>query len=194
MVAIIIIAIAVIALFIIIIALARNSSKNPSVSVQKKAALSQEQTESLNGARSQLTATRMTLSRIKDTQVSTAGNAACEAIDKVLTTLKEKPDKIQTTRQLFNYYLPTMSKVVSKYQRIEASGTMEPEMPGKVTEYLNNVKQAMDTLYDGLFDNDKLNLEVDIEAMNIAVKRDGLLDDEDFKNLSATVEVPDING
>jgi len=43
----------------------------------------------------------------------------------------------------------------------------------------------MENLYEGLFDNDKLNVTVDMEAMTIAIKRDGLLDDEDFKNLTS---------
>ena len=193
MIIIIIIAVViVIALFILIIALGRSSSKNPSVSESRKAQLSQEQAESLSSARSLLTSTRMTLSRIQDSQISSNGNTACDSIDKVLLTLKEKPEKIQTTRQLFNYYLPTMNKVAAKYQRIEASGTMEPEMPGKVKDYFNNIKEAMDNLYEGLFDNDKLNMTVDIEAMTIAVKRDGLLDEEDFRNLSASEDIPDI--
>jgi len=168
-----------------IVAFARkagNTATNPSVQVNK-VSLTQEQAQSINDARSRLTSARMTLSRIKDPEINKAGNAACDSIEKVLHTLKDKPEKIQTTRQLFNYYLPTIDKVVSRYQRIEASGVDNPQMPEKLKAYLKNVNDAMGNLYDGLFDNDKLNVEVDIEAMTIAIKRDGLLDDEDFKNI-----------
>ena len=173
---------------IMIVIFARKASNMQQSPVQtKKASLSQEQSESLNNARSVLTNARMTLSRISDQEINKAGNRACEAIEKVLHTLKEKPEKIQTTRQLFNYYLPTLDKVVSRYQRIESSGTVEPGMPEKVRGYLDNVTEAMGNLYEWLFDNDKLNVEVDMEAMTIAIRRDGLLDDEDFKNLKAEV-------
>lgn len=54
------------------------------------------------------------------------------------------------------------------------------DMPAKVTNYLNDVRSAMDNLYEGLFDNDKLNMEVDMEAMKLAIMRDGLLNDSEI--------------
>ena len=183
----IIIVIVIIVLSILIIGLARKSgseSAAPSSVIQKDNPLTKEQSDSLNAANSLLTETRMTLSRIQDAEITEAGVKATNSIEKVLQTLREKPEKIQTTRQLFNYYLPTMNKVVSKYQRIEASGVDNPNMPENLKQYLANIEAAMNNLYEGLYDNDKLNVEVDMEAMTIAIKRDGLLDEEDFKNLT----------
>ncbi len=142
-----------------------------------KKKLTQEQSESITMAFSQLSSIRMTIARIKDTSIVQSGNDACASIERVIQTLKDKPEKIQTSRQLFNYYLPTMKKVIAKYQRIEMSEVDNADMPAKVTNYLNDVRLAMDNLYEGLFDNDKLNLEVDMEAMKLAIMRDGLLED-----------------
>lgn len=179
--------IAVIVLSILIVMFARKASQEsaaPQSVVKRSEPLTKEQEESLRGANSLLLSSRMTLSRIQDREISETGIRACSSIEKVLHTLKEKPEKIQTTRQLFNYYLPTMDKVLSKYQRIEESGVDNPEMPENLKKYLGDIDTAMDKLYDGLFDNDKLHVAVDMEAMTIAIKRDGLLDDEDFKDLT----------
>ena len=182
----IIVVIVAIVLALLIFYFARKASTSPKgKAVSEKKELTSEQAENIQQARSQLTNTRMILSRLKDTEISHTGLKSCEAIEKVLQTLKEKPEKIQTSKQLFNYYLPTLEKVISKYQRIEASGVENAEMPEKLKNYLADVTKAMDNLYEGLFDNDKLNVAVDMEAMTIAIKRDGLLDDEDFQTLSS---------
>ena len=184
----------VIVLSVLIIAFARKASTEsvaPASAVKKDTSLTKEQSESLNAANSQLTNIRMTLARIEDKEISDAGIKAAASIEKVLQALREKPEKIQTTRQLFNYYLPTMDKVVTKYQRIEASGVDNPEIPDNLKNFFVNIDSAMENLYEGLYDNDKLNVAVDMEAMTMAIKRDGLLDEEDFKNLTSdgTLEI-----
>ena len=140
-----------------------NSSTAPSTSSkQQKQTLTQEQNESLQQAGSQLVNIRMTLSRVQDSEIRQKGNDVCSSIEKVLRTLKEKPEKIQTTRQLFNYYLPTLEKVVSRYQRIEQSNVENEQMTEKLKNYLTDVRNAMNNLYEGLYDNDKLNVAVDL--------------------------------
>lgn len=166
---------------------AGNSNSSSAVSAPKQT-LTPEQSESLQKAQSSLVDVRMTLSRLKDRDISSTGNEAAASIEKVLHALKEKPEKIQTTRQLFNYYLPTLQKVVSRYQRIESSGVDNPDIPEKLKKYLSDVKEAMASLYEGLYDNDKLHVEVDMEAMTMAIKRDGLLDEEDFAGLQDKTE------
>ena len=42
----------------------------------------------------------------------------------------------------------------------------------------NSETKAMEKQYNGLFDDDKLDLSVDMEALTLACKRDGLLEDE----------------
>ena len=104
--------------------------------------------------------------------------AISRVIDKILQTLREKPDKIPNTRQFFNYYLPTLKEVLNKYKRIEDSGVEHTDMTRKVSNYLTDCKNAMDKQYEGLFANDILDMTVDMEAMKQAVKRDGLASEE----------------
>jgi len=161
----------------------QESPAAPQASLNKKSPLTAQQSADLKNASSRLTRVRMTLSRFGDKSLADAGIEACESIDRVLQTLKEKPEKIQTTRQLFNYYLPTLEQVVHRYQKLEASGVDNPEIPKNIRTYFSDIKAAMESQYESLFDNDKLNVAVDMEAMTIALKRDGLLEEEDFKDL-----------
>lgn len=183
---------AVVIVFLIIF-LARRSGQQSAAAGPSSTApvLTPEQVKSLDQARSQLVNARMIISRMKDPQLSQSGLEACSSMEKVLQTLRQKPEKIQTTRQLFNYYIPTFEKVVTRYQRIESGEVDQEQVPEKLENYFSNVKDAMANLYEGLFDNDKLNMTVDMEAMTIAIKRDGLLDEEDFE-VTPSGEIPDI--
>lgn len=55
---------------------------------------------------------------------------------------------------------------------------MNPELAGPVMECLGNIKSAMDKQYQNLFEDDKLDLTVEMEALTLACKRDGLLDSD----------------
>ena len=171
--------IAIIVILIVVLVLASKAGKNtsnPATSVNG-VKLDQEQSDTIKKGRSELLAIRMLVSKIKDSSITGAASPVCAGMDKILQTLKEKPDKIQTSRQFLNYYLPTVKEVLTKYQRMEASGVDIHDMPEKVTAFLNDVQEAMDNLYESLFASDVLNLEVNMEAMTLAIRRDGLLDD-----------------
>ena len=171
---------AILGILVLIIALARKGGNSTSEPAAVKQEPVPEQKKALDEAHSRLVNIRMTISRIQDSELSKAGVSACSAIDRVLSTLKDKPEKISDCRQLFNYYLPTMEKVVDRYQRMEAGKVENEKIPEKLKQYFQDVTQAMDNLYDGLYDSDKLNMAVDMEAMTIAIKRDGLLEEEDL--------------
>ena len=60
-----------------------------------------------------------------------------------------------------------------------AETDLTEEINRKVTDYLVDIREALQKLNTKLFDNDKLDMSVEMEAMTIAFKRDGLLDDPD---------------
>ena len=159
----------------------KKAAETRATSVNKEQ-LTKEQSDLIQKARSDLLAIRMVNSKIKDSEITEAASNVCSSAEKNLQTLKEKPEKIQTNRQLFSYYLPTLRSVLTKYQTLEAGGAETGDMPANLKNYLTDVNTALTNQYNSLFDNDKLNVEVDMEAMTMAIKRDGLLDDEaDFK-------------
>ena len=170
---------AIVALIVISVVLAvRSSSGNTGKDKKNKASLDAEQLAILSKGRENLMELRRLVMRVKNLEVHHKANEICNVADKILQTLKQKPEKIQTTRQFFNYYLPTLGEILSKYQRIEASGVPHEEMTNKVNSYLVDIKRAMDKQYENLFADDMLDMTVEMEAMKMAVKRDGLISDE----------------
>ena len=138
--------------------------------------LSDENAEILSKGRKDLMTLRRSVLGIKNIDIRKKGNDICASIDKIIQTLKDKPEKIQSARRVFNYYLPTLGDVLSKYRTLENNGIPGDEKLVAVGNCLDDIKAAMDKLYSNLFESDILDMTVDIEAMKLAVKRDGLSD------------------
>jgi hypothetical protein len=101
----------------------------------------------------------------------------CGSIDRLLQGLREKPGKIAGSRQCLNYYLPTLKEVMFNYKNLEDKNQLADEMTVKAITFLGDVDSALGRHYDNLYDEDKLIMEVDMEAMTIDLKRNGLLED-----------------
>ena len=67
-----------------------------------------------------------------------------------------------------------------KYQRMEQGRVVDSEMTDKVLYYLQDIHVALEKQYQNLFEDDLLDLTVEMEAMTMACKRDGLLTDREM--------------
>ena len=142
--------------------------------------LSPEQEEILKKGRSNLSQLRIMAMRVRSTPIRTKATTICGSVEKILNVLREKPESIPAVRQFLNYYLPTLGEIITKYERVERSGVDLQDMTAKVSEYLDKIAAAMDKQYENLFQSDFLDMTVEMEAMTMACKRDGLLSDEEF--------------
>lgn len=104
----------------------------------------------------------------------------CRIVTRISETLKERPENVPNVRKFYSYYLPTLAGILTKYQRIEESGT-GAEFAGKVAGYLDDIKIAMQRLHSNLFEDDMLDMTVEMEVMTNACKQDQLLSDENFE-------------
>ena len=132
----------------------------------------------LTKARSELMELRRSQLRIRNKEIASLCREITDIGDKILSVLKQKPDSVASVRQFLNYYLPTLGKILGTYVRMEESGSMTDELTGNTVTHLGEIRKAMEKQYNNLFDNDKLDLSVDMEALTLACKRDGLLEDE----------------
>ena len=121
---------------------------------------------------------------VKDSGVRTISMETCSVIEKILKELKEQPENIADVRQFLNYYLPTQGKILKKYVHLENNGIPSGELKEHTRGYLADIKHAMEKQYKNLFEDDLLDLSVEMKALTLACKRDGLLTEEDFKTQS----------
>jgi len=142
--------------------------------------LTDEQNEILKTGRAHLMDIRRRIPYIQNIPIRTVSGKICDEADKILKTLRKKPELIVRVRQFLNYYLPTLSSILEKYIRLEQSGVAADNTSEMTLEHLIDIKHAMERQYEALFDDDKLDLTVEMEALKIACLRDGLLTEEDF--------------
>lgn len=142
--------------------------------------LTDEQNEILKSGRAHLMDIRRRIPYIQNIPIRTVSGKICDEADKILKTLRKKPELIVRVRQFLNYYLPTLSSILEKYIRLEQSGVAADNTAEMTLEHLIDIKHAMERQYEALFDDDKLDLTVEMEALKIACLRDGLLTEDDF--------------
>lgn len=134
----------------------------------------------LAGGRADLMELRRMTMRIKDGEIRSRCEEICSRVDRILRTLREKPSGIARVRQFFNYYLPTLGKILETYVRVEAGGTPAAETAKNTMACLGDIKLAMEKMYDNLFADDILDLSVEMEVLAQVCRRDGLISDRGF--------------
>lgn len=144
---------------------------------EEKAVRSSEQ---LQAGRSGLVTLRMRCARIRDNGISELGSQICERIAAILTALKEQPEDIGKAGMLFSYYIPTIDKILMKYEQLERSGTGSDSLRNTTVTCLSDVKAAMEKLYAKIFEDEILDLSVEMAALTQICKQQGLLNDGDF--------------
>lgn len=144
---------------------------------KKKTDSDSDRTVLLQQGRSDLLELRQFTLRIHDQRIRRSGEEVCRVVEKILTALKEQPEDIPKVRQLFSYYLPTFGGILQRYVRLEQSGVSAEGDAERVAVCLNSIQTAMSKIYDSLYDDDKLDLTVEMETLKQFCKQDGLLAD-----------------
>ncbi|MBQ9912452.1 MAG: 5-bromo-4-chloroindolyl phosphate hydrolysis family protein [Firmicutes bacterium] len=160
----------------------------------EKKALSYEQKKAVDDTKSLLNRIRINSVRINDPKIRNDFTEICASSEKILSYLKDDPTDFQTGRRVINYYTSSVAEIESKFIKLQDSGTDIGDTPDKLKKNLEEIKGALVKLYNNLFEDDKLDLTVEMKALSIALKRDGLVDDsfakiaEDFALGKATEE------
>lgn len=152
--------------------------KKPKVGPETEKAA--KRNETLTEARNRVMSVRRTCMAIKNVEIRNSGIKVCMKTDKILGVFRQKPALISENRQFFSYYLPMFGSIVEKYERVEKGSVADREMTEKVLEHLKELESAFEKQYRSLYAGDMLDLSVEMEAMSIACKRDGLISDGDF--------------
>ena len=170
-------AIAVLTVVILIFALHKPSG-GAAEQKEPKPDLSKENEALLTQARSNLAQLRAMAARIRSPQIRAKCTPICDTAGKILKALREQPEDIPTVRKFFNYYLPTLGKILTKYEYLERSHAPLEEMNEKVSGYLDQIQSAMERQYANLFEDDLLDMTAEMQTMTAVCRKDGLLTDD----------------
>ena len=113
--------------------------------------------------------------RVKNQEIRASSESVCHVIQQILGALKEQPEDIPKARQLFSYYLPTLGGILQRFVHLEQSGVPAADSTEKVISGLSTIRIAMEKLYASLFEDEKLDLTVEMEVLKQLCQQDGLL-------------------
>lgn len=128
-----------------------------------------------------------------------AANAALpgEAISEKLSRLEEvttgifayveqRPAKLTEIRRFIDYYLPTTVKLVKSYQEFESQPETASTAAAKqeILATLDTISTAFETLLDGLYQDDTIDISTDISVLKTMLAQEGLMGNDFGKKRS----------
>lgn len=102
---------------------------------------------------------------------------------KIFEVVEQRPGKLPEIRRFMDYYLPTTIKIVTAYHEFEENpkqGDNIQSAKQEIEEILDTINAAFETLLDGLYEEETLDISTDISALRTMLAREGLAG-SDFK-------------
>ena len=119
---------------------------------------------------------------IDDAAVSNELLAIESIMSKIQAQLKDETKatkRISQVDQFFEYYMPTVVKILNSYRRIEThelTGDNATETKKRVSEALPFIKRAFEKELDYMFTDEMLDITTDIDVLESMLSKDGLID------------------
>ena len=149
--------------------------------MQAETAKARDISPQLRQGGSDLTELRRMCAKVKDTEIRSLGEAVAKRADMILQELKKQPGEAPKLSRFFNYYLPTLGKIIGKYAQLEASGVVTENVRENTARCLRDLSAALEKQHTELFKNDILDLSVEMAALTMTCQRDGLISGEELK-------------
>lgn len=118
---------------------------------------------------------------IEDEKVSAQIVHLEEVTTKIVNCVVETPSKRTQVRKFFNYYLPTVLKLLNAYDRMDETGISGVNIDGtkgKVEEMMDTALASFDKQLDALYADEALDISSEIKVMENMFAAEGIKDDE----------------
>lgn len=105
-------------------------------------------------------------------------------INKIIDTVDKKHSKFKNIDNLFDYYLPILVKIVTRYDEIENQELSSKEGKKFIESADNMIKEANDSfkkLLDSLYQSDIVDADAEMKVFNTMLKSDGLSNEIEIK-------------
>jgi len=119
---------------------------------------------------------------VEDETVQKDLNDINSITDKIIATVVKNPKKGKQVNNFFDYYLPVVVKIVTRYDEIEnqklvsKDGKKFIEKAGKM---IGEAKNAFQNILASLYESDIVDADAEMKVFNSMIKADGI-GDEDF--------------
>lgn len=102
-----------------------------------------------------------------------------ETSDQILDYVYEHEQAASNMRKLVNYYLPTVEKLLGRYQDIQDSDVLNVvESKEKIVSIVETTARAFKKQLESLFDTDTLDINSEVKVLEQIYVKEGLIDPE----------------
>ncbi|MDR0838193.1 MAG: 5-bromo-4-chloroindolyl phosphate hydrolysis family protein [Oscillospiraceae bacterium] len=127
--------------------------------------------------------------KIEDLAISSKIERIGMTSAKIFEAVKDNPEKLPQIRRFMNYYLPTTLKLLRSYVTLEKQGIRGENITSakdSIDRVLGTLAAGFEQQLDQLFRSDVMDISSDIEVLENMMSRDGLSDDNPFRQQTST--------
>lgn len=102
-----------------------------------------------------------------------------DLVRRMLQAVADDPDKAGRMRKFMNYYLPTIVKLLQSYRTMKRRGVSYSEMTAtreNLIHALDMILQASQKQLDAMYQDNILDMSMDIDVLEQMLKRDGYME------------------
>lgn len=107
-----------------------------------------------------------------------------ETINKILEEVQKKPKKEKSLNNFFDYYLPVLIKITTRYDEIEntrLTSKDEKSFMIKAEKIIKDTNRAFKTILSNLYQKDIMDTDADMKVYELMMKADGIVEDNIIK-------------
>lgn len=108
-----------------------------------------------------------------------------ETINKILEEVEKNPKKEKSLNNFFDYYLPVLIKITTRYDEIENTRLTSKDEKAFMTKAQNLIKdtnKAFKTILSNLYQKDIMDTDADMKVYELMMKADGIVEDNIIKS------------
>lgn len=108
-----------------------------------------------------------------------------ETINKILEEIEKNPKKEKSLNNFFDYYLPVLIKITTRYDEIEntrLTSKDEKTFMTKAEKIIKDTNKAFKTILSNLYQKDIMDTGADMKVYELMMKADGIVEDNIIKN------------
>ena len=118
---------------------------------------------------------------IEDKDIQEQLNEIHDSVSKIISTVEEKPKKVNQTDNFFDYYLPITVKIVERYDEIEnkkLSSSESKKFLQSTNKMIGEINRAYKKILADLYRTDIVDMDAEMKVFDSLLKADGFNDAE----------------
>lgn len=107
-------------------------------------------------------------------------NEIHDTVDKIIDTIEKNPEKASRINNFFDYYLPVLIKIISRYDEIENQRLVSKDGKDfmiKADKMIKDTNGAFKSILSNLYSKDIMDADAEMKVYDLMLKADGIVED-----------------